>query len=83
MSGRSEGSDRGGARDGPRAATSTHEHDQTLSEQRAASVKAYLAKAGIAVDRLETADFAKTNPVAPVVDAMGRAQNRRVELVKR
>jgi outer membrane protein OmpA-like peptidoglycan-associated protein len=64
-------------------ATSTHEHNQTLSEQRAAAVKAYLVKAGIAADRLDTAGLAETKPVAPNTDAMGRAQNRRVELVKR
>jgi outer membrane protein OmpA-like peptidoglycan-associated protein len=63
--------------------TSTHDHNQTLSEKRAAAVKAYLVKAGIAADRLDTAGLAETKPIAPNTDALGRAQNRRVELAKR
>ena len=62
--------------------TSTHDHNQTLSEQRATTVRDYLVKAGIAADRLDTKGLAETVPVAPNTDALGRAQNRRVELVK-
>src|SRR5476649_1357406 len=38
--------------------------------------------AGIAADRLTTAGFGDTKPVAPNTTDDGRAQNRRVELVK-
>ena len=62
--------------------SATHEHNQPLSEKRAAAVKAYLVTAGIAADRLQTAGFAETKPIAPNTDALGRSQNRRVELVK-
>jgi outer membrane protein OmpA-like peptidoglycan-associated protein len=54
-----------------------------LSEDRAASVKAYLVKTfGIAADRLATAGFGDTKPVADNSSDKGRAQNRRVELVR-
>jgi OOP family OmpA-OmpF porin len=45
-------------------------------------VKAYLVKAGIAADRIEAAGFGQERPVAPNETTLGRAQNRRVELVK-
>jgi len=58
--------------------------NQKLSEERAAAVKAYLVKAfTIAADRLTTAGFGDTKPVADNTSETGRAQNRRVELVKK
>ena len=63
-------------------ATSTPEHNQQLSERRAASVKTYLVGAGIDASRLSTAGYGATRPVASNDTALGRAQNRRVELVK-
>ena len=58
--------------------------NQKLSEERAAAVKAYLVKAfTIAADRLTTAGFGDTKPVADNTGEKGRAQNRRVELVKK
>lgn len=63
-------------------ATSTPEHNQQLSERRANSVKAYLVAAGIDASRLTTAGYGATQPVASNDTALGRAQNRRVELVK-
>jgi OOP family OmpA-OmpF porin len=58
------------------------EHNQTLSQQRADSVKAYLVKAGVDEARLKTAGFGESKPVADNDTEMGRAQNRRVELVR-
>jgi outer membrane protein OmpA-like peptidoglycan-associated protein len=63
--------------------TGTLAHNQTLSEQRAASVKAYLVSKGVAAERLSSAGFGQTKPVADNATELGRAQNRRVELVRR
>ena len=57
-------------------------HNQQLSEQRAESVKQYLAGAGIDAARLSTQGFGATHPVAKNETELGRAQNRRVELVR-
>ncbi|MBC6990071.1 OmpA family protein [Hymenobacter sp. BT491] len=48
----------------------------TLSEQRAAAVKEYLVKAGIAPDRISTVGYGDTYPLYPAPDA----RNRRVEV---
>jgi len=57
-------------------------HNQTLSEQRALAVKARLVAAGVAATRLTTKGLGASQPVADNNSAIGRAQNRRVELVK-
>ncbi|HEV8363968.1 MAG TPA: OmpA family protein [Gemmatimonadaceae bacterium] len=55
----------------------------TLSDARAAAVKAALvADFGIAADRMSTKGFGDTKPSVPNATAVGRAQNRRVEIVK-
>ncbi len=55
-----------------------------LSQERAAAVKAHLvATGGIAAARLTTAGLGDTKPVADNTTEDGRAQNRRVELVKK
>ena len=55
-----------------------------LSQDRAAAVKAYLVSTGgIAALRLTTAGLGDTKPVADNTTEEGRAQNRRVELVKK
>jgi OmpA-OmpF porin, OOP family len=60
------------------------ESNQTLSEQRAAAVKAALvADYGIEGARLTTAGFGATKPVGSNDTPEGRQTNRRVELVKR
>ena len=64
-------------------ATSTPEHNQQLSEHRANSVKSYLVGAGVDASRLTTVGYGATRPVASNDTEMGRAQNRRVELVKK
>src|ERR1700756_2095004 len=62
--------------------TSTPEHNQTLSEGRANAVKAYLTGAGIDAARLTPKGLGSTQPVASNDTALGRAANRRVELVR-
>jgi outer membrane protein OmpA-like peptidoglycan-associated protein len=55
----------------------------TLSEGRAAAVKAALvAEFGVAEDRITTKGLGDTKPATPNTTAAGRAQNRRVEIVK-
>ena len=56
--------------------------NQTLSEKRAASVLKYLNDAGIDASRLSSKGFGLSKPVAGNDSEAGRAQNRRVELVK-
>lgn len=61
----------------------TVERNQTLSEARAAAVKAALvSRFEIAADRLSTAGHGATRPKAPNDTLVGRARNRRVELVR-
>jgi outer membrane protein OmpA-like peptidoglycan-associated protein len=57
-------------------------HNQTLSEKRAAAVKAYLTKAGVEEKRLATNGFGASKPVAGNDTSLGRSENRRVEIVK-
>ena len=55
--------------------------NQQLSEQRADSVRDYLAKENIPAASMTSQGFGKTQPVASNDTAEGRQQNRRVELV--
>jgi len=56
----------------------------SLSEARAAAVKtALVADFGIDEGRITTQGFGDTKPAAPNTTAEGKAQNRRVEIVKR
>ncbi len=58
------------------------DHNQTLSEKRAAAVKVYLVKAGVKADRLTTSGLGSTKPVGSNDTSLGRSQNRRVEVTK-
>jgi len=55
--------------------------NQTLSESRAASVRDYLVRGGIAPNTVGTAGFGESQPVASNATAAGKQQNRRVELI--
>ena len=59
--------------------TGTVEHNLTLSEQRAASVKTYLATKGISAARFNTSGLGIADPIATNDTPEGRSQNRRVE----
>ena len=54
--------------------------NQTLSENRAASVKAYLVSKGIAEGRLTSTGYGQDKPRADNKTVKGRALNRRVEM---
>lgn len=56
--------------------------NQTLSEQRAASIKQALVSKGISSDRIKTTGFGQDKPVADNNTEDGRAKNRRVEIRK-
>ncbi|MFZ3199853.1 MAG: OmpA family protein, partial [Candidatus Acidiferrales bacterium] len=55
--------------------------NQTLSEQRANSVRDYLAQENVPTTSMTSQGFGKTRPIATNDTAEGRQQNRRVELV--
>jgi outer membrane protein OmpA-like peptidoglycan-associated protein len=54
--------------------------NQTLSERRASTVGKYLETKGVSDQRVATAGYGKTHPVASNDTPGGRQQNRRVEL---
>jgi outer membrane protein OmpA-like peptidoglycan-associated protein len=55
--------------------------NQTLSENRAGSVRDYLVQEGVATSAVSAKGFGNTLPVASNDDSAGRQQNRRVELL--
>jgi outer membrane protein OmpA-like peptidoglycan-associated protein len=55
--------------------------NQTLSEQRANTVRAYLINQGLDPNAISATGFGKSNPVASNDTAAGRQQNRRVEII--
>ena len=61
--------------------TGSDELNQTLSEQRADTVRGYLVQQGLGADSISARGFGKSSPVADNATAAGRQKNRRVELV--
>jgi outer membrane protein OmpA-like peptidoglycan-associated protein len=55
--------------------------NQTLSENRAGSVRDYLVQEGVATNSVSARGFGNTLPVATNDNSSGRQQNRRVELL--
>jgi outer membrane protein OmpA-like peptidoglycan-associated protein len=55
--------------------------NQTLSENRAGSVRDYLVQQGVATNSVSSRGFGNTLPVASNANSAGRQQNRRVELL--
>lgn len=61
--------------------TGSHEHNQGLSERRAASVADYLASRGVQPARMATRGFGETAPLyVPDDTDVKKAANRRVEI---
>ncbi len=60
--------------------TGSLQHNQELSERRAASVANYLGSRGVDQRRMSTMGFGPSQPVASNATPDGRAQNRRVEV---
>lgn len=61
--------------------TGTRDHNLSLSQRRAESVRSYLVSQGIDAARISAQGLGPDFPVASNGDAAGRQQNRRVELV--
>lgn len=61
--------------------TGAHDYNMQLSQERAASVGKYLQAQGIEPLRIDTQGYGADHPVADNMNANGRQQNRRVELV--
>jgi len=55
--------------------------NQTLSENRAGSVRDYLVREGVSTNSVSSRGFGNTLPVASNNNSAGRQQNRRVELL--
>jgi OOP family OmpA-OmpF porin len=55
-------------------------YNLSLSQRRADAVKSYLVSKGIAASRIESRGMGESKPVASNETAMGRAENRRVEI---
>ena len=60
--------------------TGSDKHNQVLSENRANSVADYVARTGVNHGRIQSRGFGERYPVASNETAMGRLQNRRVEI---
>jgi outer membrane protein OmpA-like peptidoglycan-associated protein len=59
----------------------TPEHNQSLSDQRAEAVRAWLVQHGVPADRLVAKGYGQDKPLVPNVTAGNRAQNRRVQFI--
>lgn len=60
--------------------TGSEQHNQALSERRAATVATYLVNRGVLEMRVITIGMGETRPIADNNTDSGRAMNRRVEL---
>lgn len=60
----------------------TDEYNLGLSQRRAEAVRNYLISKGVSADRLSAKGYGESRPVVSNATREGRAQNRRVELVR-
>lgn len=61
--------------------TGSAQHNQMLSNQRAASVDRYLQGVGVLPQRVSSAGFGMNRPITSNSTEAGRRQNRRVDLI--
>lgn len=57
------------------------EYNQTLSEKRADTVRAYLISSGVSMDNVAARGMGKADPIGDNSTAAGRKLNRRVEMI--
>ena len=60
--------------------TGSADYNLNLSRERAQSVASYLQGQGVKASRFEVLGLGSSNPIASNASAVGRAQNRRVEI---
>jgi outer membrane protein OmpA-like peptidoglycan-associated protein len=60
----------------------TEEYNLGLSQRRAEAVRNYLVSKGVSADRLTVRGYGESRPAVSNATREGRAQNRRVELVR-
>ncbi len=61
--------------------TGTPDHNQDLSDRRAASVRTWLDQHGVSPDRLVAKGYGQTKPLVPNVTTANKAKNRRVQFI--
>ncbi len=61
----------------------SNQYNQELSERRANSVASYVVRTGVNHGRIQSRGYGERYPIASNESAMGRAQNRRVEITIR
>jgi OmpA-OmpF porin, OOP family len=61
--------------------TGTSAHNQTLSEERASSVVAWLTAHGVAAERLSAKGYGDSKPIVPNVTETNKQRNRRVQFI--
>ena len=66
--------------EGHTSSEGSDELNQTLSEERAASVRAYMIKKGISPDRVTAVGYGPSRPKADNSTEAGRKANRRIEI---
>ena len=66
--------------EGHTSSEGSDELNQTLSEERAASVRAYMINKGISPDRLTAVGYGSSRPKADNATEAGRKANRRIEI---
>src|SRR6202162_4418536 len=59
----------------------SEEYNQTLSEKRAETVRAYIVTSGVSMNNVVARGMGKADPVADNSTAAGRQLNRRVEMI--
>jgi outer membrane protein OmpA-like peptidoglycan-associated protein len=69
--------------DGHTDNTGAAAHNRSLSQQRAEAVKTQLLSMGVAAGRLSAKGFGDTKPISDNTSLEGKANNRRVEFVKK
>jgi len=62
-------------------ATGSEEYNMRLGEERAEAARRFLARQGVALNRMATISYGEEEPAAPNDSQEGRAQNRRVVIV--
>ncbi len=69
--------------DGHTDEVGSNESNQTLSDNRAASVREYLISKGVGETRMKSTGYGEEKPIADNKTAAGRAKNRRTEMTVR